>query len=51
MNWSGKCEGPGEGDRRGALCTRVHTSFLYCTYIMGNGLNIIFKGKKLMLWL
>ncbi len=23
MNWSGKCEGPGGGDRRGALCTRV----------------------------
>ncbi len=21
MNWSGKCEGPGGGDRRGALCT------------------------------
>ncbi len=21
MNWSEKCEGPGEGDRRGALCT------------------------------
>ncbi len=21
MNRSGKCEGPGEGDRRGALCT------------------------------
>jgi hypothetical protein len=21
VNWSGKCEGPGGGDRRGALCT------------------------------
>ncbi len=21
MNWNGKCEGPGGGDRRGALCT------------------------------
>ncbi len=21
MNWCGKCEGPSEGDRRGALCT------------------------------
>ncbi len=21
MNRSGKCEGPGEGDQRGALCT------------------------------
>ncbi len=21
MNWSGKCEGLGGGDRRGALCT------------------------------
>jgi hypothetical protein len=22
VNWSGKCEGPGGGDRRDALCTR-----------------------------
>jgi hypothetical protein len=22
VNWSGKCKGPGGGDRRGALCTR-----------------------------
>ncbi len=26
MNWSGKYEGLGGGDRRGALCTQVHTS-------------------------
>ncbi len=30
MNWSEKCEGPGGGDQRGALCTWVHTSlFLF----------------------
>jgi hypothetical protein len=31
VNWSEKCKGPGGGDRRGALCTRVHTSHLNLT--------------------
>jgi hypothetical protein len=41
MNWSGKCEGPGGGDRRGALCTQVHTSYIVIHVII---LILLFKN-------
>jgi hypothetical protein len=42
VNWSGKCKGPGGGDRRGALCTRVHTSEFYVRAFCNLQLTLMF---------
>ncbi len=40
MNWSGKCERPGEGDRWGALCTKFTLVDVSCSFIgVTNGIN------------
>ncbi len=38
MNRSGKCEGPGGGDRRGALCTGF-------TLVLDNHLILLWKRQ------